>query len=93
MVLNYHFSSYFKIIYQIASKEPKLALDLVRHLLNTFMCDMFGLLHPLQFSAKVDGNTIFAVKDSINNFVSALQEAGIKLLIWFSGKSSKVKYS
>ena len=48
------------------------------------MCYMFLLLHGVQSTSYADDITYFLVKDNITDVISALEEVGEKLLIWFS---------
>ena len=45
---------------------------------------MFLFLHEAQFAGYADDNTPFVVIDNIPDVISALEEIGEKLLIWFS---------
>ena len=42
------------------------------------------LLHGVQSTSYADDITYFLVKDNIADVISALEEVGEKLLIWFS---------
>ena len=51
---------------------------------------MFLFLHETQFTGYADDNTPFVVRDNIPDVISALEEIGEKLLIWFSGNQMKL---
>ena len=53
-------------------------------LFSIFMCYMFLFLHGVQSTSYADDITYFLVKDNITDVISALEEVGEKLLIWFS---------
>ena len=59
-------------------------------LFNIFICDMFLFLHEAQFTGYADDITPFVVRDNIPEVISALEEIGEKLLIWFSDKQMKL---
>ena len=50
---------------------------------------MFLFLHEAQFIGYADDNTPFVVKDTILDVISALEEIGEKLLIWFPDNQIK----
>ena len=58
-------------------------------LFNIFICDMFLFLHEAQFTDYAEGNTPFVVKDNMPDVISALEEIGEKLLIWFFDNQMK----
>ena len=51
---------------------------------------MFLLLNEAQFTGFADDNTPFVVRDNIPDVISALEEIGEKLLIWFSDNQMKL---
>ena len=51
---------------------------------------MFLFLHEVQFTGYADDNTPFVVRDNIRDVISALEEIGEKLLIWFSDNKMKL---
>ena len=54
------------------------------------MCDMFLFLHGVLETGYVDDNNPFVVEDKITVVISALEEVGGKLLIWFSDNQLKL---
>ena len=58
-------------------------------LFNIFKCDIILFLHEAQFTDYAEGNTPFVVKDNIPDVISALEEIGEKLLIWFFDNQMK----
>ena len=59
-------------------------------LFNIFICDMFMFLHEAEFTGYAGDNTPFAVRDNIPDVISALEEIGEKLVIWFSDNQMKL---
>ena len=55
------------------------------------MCDIFLFLYESQFSGFSDDNTSFVVRGNITDVISASEEIGEKLLIWFSDNQMKLK--
>ena len=53
-------------------------------LFNIFMYDMSLFLHEAQFTGYGNDSTPFVVRDNIPDVMSALEEIGEKILIWFS---------
>ena len=51
---------------------------------------MFLFSHEAQFTGYADDNTPFVVRDNIPDVISALEEIGEKLLIWFSDNQMKL---
>ena len=51
---------------------------------------MFLFLHEAQLAGYADDNTPFVVRDNIRDVISALEEIGEKLLIWFSDNQVKL---
>ena len=51
---------------------------------------MFLFLHEVQFTGYADYNTPFAVRDNVRDVITALEEIGEKLLIWFSDNKMKL---
>ena len=51
---------------------------------------MFLFLHETQFTGYTDDKTPFVVRDNIPDVISALDEIGEKLLIWFSVIQTKL---
>ena len=47
------------------------------------MCYMFLFLHGVQSPGYADDITYFLVKDNLTDVISALEQVGEKLLIWF----------
>lgn len=47
------------------------------------MCYMFLFLHGVQSTGYADDITYFLVKDNLTDVISALEQVGEKLLIWF----------
>ena len=83
--VDFKFSSWKKII----SGVPQGSI-LGPILFNIFICDMFLFLHEAQFTGYADDNTPFVVRDNIPDVISALEEIGEKLLIWFSDNQMKL---
>ena len=79
------FSSWKKIISGVSEGS---ILDPI--LFKIFICDMFLVLHEAQFTGYAHDNTLFVVKDNIPDVISALEEIGEKLLIWFSDNRMKL---
>ena len=50
----------------------------------------FCFLHEAQFTGYADDSTPFVVRDNIPDVISALEETGEKLLIWFSDNQMKL---
>ena len=84
--VNSKFSSWKRIISGVPQNS------ILGHILfNIFICDVFLLLHEAKFTGYADNNTPFAVTENIPNVISALEEIGQKLLIWFSDNKMKLK--
>ena len=79
------FSSWKKIISGVPQGS---ILGLI--LFSIFICDMFLFLHETQFTGYTDDKTPFVVRDNIPDVISALDEIGEKLLIWFSVIQTKL---
>ena len=59
-------------------------------LFKFFISDVFLFLHEAQFTDYADDNTPFVVRHNIPDVISALEERGGKLLIWFSDNKMKL---
>ena len=79
------FSSWKKVISGVPQGS---ILGLI--LFSIFICDMFLFLHETQFTGYTDDKTPFVVRDNIPDVISALDEIGEKLLIWFSVIQTKL---
>ena len=79
------FSSWKKVISGVPQGS---ILGLI--LFSIFICDMFLFLHETQFTGYADDNTPFVVRDNIPDVISALDEIGEKLLIWFFDNHMKL---
>ena len=51
---------------------------------------MFLILKATYFTGYADDNTPFVVRDNIANFIKSLEEAGEKILNWFSNNEMKL---
>ena len=59
-------------------------------LFDIFICHMFLFLQETQFTGYADDNTPFVVRDNTPDVISALEDIGEKLLIWFSDNQMKL---
>ena len=56
---------------------------------NTFPCDLFHMMSDTDFASYADNNTPYVPPDTIDEVVTRLETASVKLFKWFTDNQMK----